>query len=160
MTNTSTDAETSQINSSSNSISGPSGPVHRRINKFEGTGPAGRVSRSDMRNWSNRLHRTQPRDLFKHTKIPYKTIFISILFFIIGSIFMFLGIEDYLEVGGFSSGDRPGQEPYEKLILGSILFIPGSFHTFIALMACLNKEGYSYHDVSSFERENFWDDDI
>ena len=73
---------------------------------------------------------------------------------------MFLGIEDFIEVGGFTSSSRPGQEPYEKLILGAILFIPGSFHTFIAMMACLDKEGYSYQDVSTFEAEHFWDDDI
>ena len=44
MTNTSTEAETSQINSSS--PSGPSGPVQRRgnkVNKFEGSGAGGRV---------------------------------------------------------------------------------------------------------------------
>ena len=98
--------------------------------------------------------------MYKHTKIPYKTIAISVLFFIVGTIFLWMGIEDYIEVGGFTSSSRPGQEPYEKLLLGSILFIPGSFHTFIAMMACLNKEGYSYQDVSSFESETFWDDDF
>ena len=118
------------------------------------------MQRSDMRNWSNRLHRTQPPHLYKHTKIPYKTIAVSILFFIIGSIFLFLGIEDYIETGALTSSSRPGQEPYEKLILGAILFIPGSFHSFIAMMACLNKEGYSYQDVSTFEPDNFWDDDF
>ena len=101
-----------------------------------------------------------PANLYDHKKVPYKTIFVSVLFFIIGTIFLYLGIEDYMEVGGFSSDSRPGQEPYEKLILGSILFIPGSFHTFIAIMACLNKDGYSYQDVSTFESESFWDDDI
>ena len=111
MTNTSTEAETSQINSSSRSPSGPSGPVQRRgtkVNRFEGSGSGGRVQRNDLRIWSNRLHRTTPSDLYKHTKIPYKTILVSILFFIIGTIFLVMGIDDYREVGGFCSDSRPG----------------------------------------------------
>ena len=74
-------------------------------------------------------------------------------------MFTVMGIQDYLEVGGFTSNSRPGQEPYEKLLLGGILFIPGSYHTFIAIMACLNKEGYSYNDVATFESEDYWDGD-
>ena len=31
----------------------------------------------------------------------------SILFFIIGTTFLFLGMQDYMEVGGFSSNSRP-----------------------------------------------------
>ena len=64
-----------------------------------------------------------------------------------------------MDIGSFSSNSRPGQEPYEKLLLGAILFIPGSYHTVIAIMACLNKEGYSYNDVATFESEDYWDGD-
>lgn len=44
--------------------------------------------------------------------------------------------------------EAQGAQPYELLILGFLLFIPGSYHTWIAIMACCEREGYNYSDVS------------
>lgn len=54
---------------------------------------------------------------------------------------------------------RPAQ-PYELLILGFLLFIPGSYHTWIAFMACCEREGYTYDDVSQFESDDWHNEDF
>ena len=61
--------------------------------------------------------------------------------------------------GGPPVDARPAQ-PYELLILGFLLFIPGSYHTWIALMACCERQGYSYNDVSQFESDDWHNDDF
>jgi hypothetical protein len=57
--------------------------------------------------------------------VPWKTIFVSFLFFIGGLVFLSLGFIEWAETS-FS-------DSYEKLILGSILFIPGVYHTVLAI---------------------------
>jgi len=71
------------------------------------------------------LHRCAPENKYFKAKIPWRTIFISFLFFIGGVIFYAIGINELL-ANGISNA-------YEKLILGSILFIPGSYHTVLAI---------------------------
>ena len=47
----------------------------------------------------------------------------------------------------------------EYFLLGGLLFIPGSYHTFLTIMTWLNREGYTYEDVSAFEDDKFFDDE-
>ena len=67
------------------------------------------------------------------------------MFFILGSVFLFLGINKFLEEGIANS--------YEFLLLGSILFIPGSYHSFIAWMAFRQIEGYTFDQVAVFDED-------
>ena len=52
-----------------------------------------------MKVWSRQLHRTTPRNLFKHTKVPYKTIFMSILFFVLGTYFFTKAFHEWMGYG-------------------------------------------------------------
>ena len=93
-----------------------------------------------------------PPDLFAHFKIPYRTILVSIVFFMLGTYFLIDGIYDSLH--GPDTNKQPkknafGEEakevqPYEKILLGLLLFIPGSYHTAIAILACFGLDGYTY----------------
>lgn len=144
------------------------------VKPFRGTGPNGQLMRDDLKAWSRQLHRTQPKNIFKHTKIPYKTIAVSILFFVMGTYFFYRAFDEWTN-GGTDDGtggvvetryssdsppveSRPAQ-PYEFMILGFLLFIPGSYHTWIALMACCETPGYTYNDVSQFESDNWHNED-
>jgi hypothetical protein len=83
--------------------------------------------------------------------VPWKTIFVSFLFFIGGLVFLSLGFIEWAE-SSFS-------DAYEKLILGSILFIPGVYHTVLAIQALRGIEGWGYENLTVFENENFFNDD-
>ena len=56
--------------------------------------------------------------------------------------------------------EATGAQPYELMILGFLLFIPGSYHTWIAMMACCEREGYNYNDVSQFESDEWHNEDF
>ncbi len=80
-----------------------------------------------MQAYSRWLHRNAPPNRYLRVKVPYKTIAMAVIFFIVGTIMLYLGICTMMEQGTWS------QEAWEKLVLGGILFIPGSFHTFLAI---------------------------
>ena len=73
------------------------------------------------------------------------------LFLVLGTIFLTWGVHETLEEG-FSTS-------YEKLLLGLILFIPGSYHSFIACMALRGVQGYNYDNLTTFESDDFFNDD-
>ena len=65
------------------------------------------------------------------------TFFIAFVFLVVGTLFLFLGLEEMYTTGSIT-------ESYEKILLGLIMFIPGSYHTFLAFMACRNVRGWDY----------------
>ena len=73
------------------------------------------------------------------------------MFFIVGIIFLTLGITKTLDEGLYQS--------YELLLLGAMLFIPGSYHTFIAVQAFRKVPGYTYEEVTVMEGEAYFYDD-
>ena len=96
--------------------------------------------------------------MFKRTKIPYRTIAACILFFIVGSYFVWQGISNYVNDVRPTynvDGERIGAEPWELIVLGMLMFIPGSYHVFVALMACCEQPGYTYKDVSAYETDEW-----
>ena len=101
--------------------------------------------------YSRYLHNKVPPNLYFKQKIPWKTILIALLFFVVGTIFLVWGAQETFEVGLSTS--------YEKLLLGAILFIPGSYHSFIAFMALRKVPGYNYDNLTTFESENFFNED-
>ncbi len=91
-------------------------------------------------------HKKLRKNIFYRQRIPWKTILLSFLFFIGGTIFLLLFFEKWNREGFTSS--------YEFLLLGMIMFIPGSYHTFIAYMAYRRKEGYSFSMVSALDDDD------
>ena len=85
-------------------------------------------------------------------KIPYKTILVAAIFFIVGTILLYFGVLEAL-------ADGVTQEAIEKLVLGGILFIPGSFHSFLAFQALRGVEGWDYEHLTVFENEKYFEDD-
>ena len=102
--------------------------------------------------WSRELHAKTRVNLFFVEKIPYKTIMVAFLFFVIGTIFLYLGLFELYQTGSIA-------ESYEKILLGMILFIPGSYHSALAFMACRKVEGWNYDELTTFEDESFHDRD-
>ena len=84
------------------------------------------MTRETVQAYSRWLHHNTPPNRYFKVKIPWKTILIAFVFFIIGSILLYVGINEILSRGNDT-------EAWEKIILGAILFIPGSFHTFLAI---------------------------
>ena len=109
------------------------------------------LTKDKLAAYSRYLHNKVPPNLYFRVKIPWKTIFIAFVFLVVGTVFLCWGLSEFLELGI--------QESYEKFLLGFILFIPGSYHTFIAAMALLGRPGYDYQNLTTFESENFFDDD-
>ena len=109
------------------------------------------MQREQLSAWSKWLHRNAPQNIYYRQKVPWKTIFVSFLFFIGGLVFLSLGFIEWAE-SSFS-------DAYEKLILGSILFIPGVYHTVLAIQALRGIEGWGYENLTVFENENFFNDD-
>ena len=83
--------------------------------------------------------------------MPYRTILAAFIFFIIGTALILWGLIEWSEKGI--------GEAYEKLLLGALLFIPGSFHTFLAVMAATGQEGYNYEHLTTFEGDDFFNED-
>ena len=83
------------------------------------------LNRETIQAYSRWLHRNEPPNHYFRVKVPYKTILIAFVFFIVGTILLYLGITEALEDGE--------SQAYEKIMLGAILFIPGSFHSFLAV---------------------------
>mmetsp|Transcript_23954 Transcript_23954/g.23623 ORF Transcript_23954/g.23623 Transcript_23954/m.23623 type:complete len:115 (+) Transcript_23954:11-355(+) len=112
------------------------------------------MTMDQLRLWSRKLHNKAPSNPYYQEKIPKKTILLSFIFFVVGSIFLYLGVDRVLNpVEGEGEAS-----PWEFFILGFILFIPGSYHTFIALMACRKVEGYTYDQVCVFDEDYGHDD--
>ena len=106
---------------------------------FRGTGPQGSLVREDMATWSRSLHRYAPKNLFKITMVPYKTIAMSIFLFAMGTYFLIRGFNSIGQEPTYNdSGERMGPAAYEIIILGLLLFIPGSYHTVVAMLAYAN----------------------
>jgi hypothetical protein len=57
--------------------------------------------------------------------VPWKTIVVAFLFFIVGTAFLLWGTYDFYEFGL--------NWAYEKWIVGTLLFVPGAYHTVIAI---------------------------
>ena len=109
------------------------------------------LSRETVQAYSRWLHRNTPSNHYFRVKIPYKTILIAFIFLCVGSVLLWLGINELLETGA--------TEAWEKIILGSILFIPGSFHSFLAFMAIKGVDGYDYEHLTVFENDKFFEED-
>ncbi len=82
-------------------------------------------TREELTVWSRMLHRRGPRNLYYKIKIPWKTILVAFIFFVLGSAFLIWGAHE-CQTSGIGAA-------YEKIILGLILFIPGSYHTFLTI---------------------------
>lgn len=102
-------------------------------------------TREELTVWSRILHRRGPRNLYYRVKIPWKTILVAFIFFVLGSFFLGWGA---LECQSNGIGAA-----YEKIILGLILFIPGSYHTFLAIQAFRGVPGWNYDNLTTFENE-------
>lgn len=98
------------------------------------------------------MHRKGKPNPFHFDKIPYKTIIIATVFFVVGTFFLCWGVHELHSTGSIA-------ESYEKMLLGMIMFIPGSYHTFMAIMACKGEEGYTYRELGTFEDDEFFHDD-
>ena len=83
------------------------------------------LNRESVQAYSRWLHRNTPENHYFKVKIPWKTILIAFVFFIVGTILLYIGFSEMVVNGNTS-------EVWEKIILGLILFIPGSFHTVLA----------------------------
>ena len=124
-------------------------PTNRRQTRTSFPAP---VQRHQLNAWSRELHSKSRTNLFFYEKVPYKTIAMALLFFVVGTLFLWLGIMDLHSTGSIS-------ESYEKILLGLIMFIPGSYHTVLAFMACRKADGWNYKDLHTFENEDFFKDD-
>ena len=84
-----------------------------------------------------------------------------------GTLFLYLGISDFVyppdpnapRQTGPNGEELVGPAAWEKLMLGFIMFIPGSYHSFLAFMTWIGQDDYSYHDVSTFENDDFFHDE-
>ena len=83
------------------------------------------MNRETVQAYSRWLHRNTPENRYFRVKIPWRTICVAFLFLIVGTILLYVGINELM------SGD--GSEAWEKVVLGGLLFIPGSFHSFLAV---------------------------
>ena len=99
----------------------------------------------ELRNYGRVLHRRQPKDLFNKQPIPWRTILLCLVFFILGSLFLFLGI--------FKWTKTSLSESYEYLLLGLIMFIPGSYHTVILIQILRGVDGYSYDMIDMLDQD-------
>ena len=86
------------------------------------------------------------------------------MFFVVGSIMLYIGIMEYLypelSVAKTSKYTQESMAaPLEKMLLGLILFIPGSYHTVAAFMAWQRLADFTYDDVSAFESDDWHDKD-
>lgn len=136
-------------------------PTRRRVNsssdeETDETLPEGSFprieNREQLNTWSRVLHRSNPSNPYRRVKIPWRTILVSILFFIVGSLFLAWGVHDYQY--------KSGAEAAEKIGLGLILFIPGSYHTVLAIQALRGVEGWDFENLTVFENEKFFEDDF
>lgn len=87
-------------------------------------------------------------DLFKRIKIPYRTILVAFIFFVIGTFFLFWGAYDLMH--------NTLGEASEKLAIGAILFIPGSYHSVLAFQALRGAAGWDYEHLTIFENDQFF----
>ena len=83
------------------------------------------LTRETVQAYSRWLHQNTPENCYFKIKVPWKTILIAFVFFIVGTILLYIGFSEMAANGNTT-------EVWEKIILGLILFIPGSFHTFLA----------------------------
>lgn len=102
-------------------------------------------TREELTAWSRLLHRRGPRNLYYRIKIPWKTILVAFIFFVLGSFFLIWGAQECHNNGIGAA--------YEKIILGLILFIPGSYHTFLTVQAFRGVPGWNYDNLTTFENE-------
>ncbi|CAI2384454.1 unnamed protein product [Moneuplotes crassus] len=99
----------------------------------------------EFRNYSRKLHKKQPKNYFFKQKIPWKTIIACIIFFILGSLFLGIGIHKWVLTSL--------SECYEFLLLGLIMFIPGSYHTFLLIQILRGVPEYTYDLLDVFDQE-------
>ena len=110
------------------------------------------MNRETVQQYSRWLHNNAPPNRYFSIKIPYKTICIAFVFLVVGSIMLWLGIQEMLATGSAT-------EAWEKIVLGLILFIPGSFHTFLAFQALRGIPGFDYEHLTVFENDKFFEED-
>ena len=110
------------------------------------------MTRETVQAYSRWLHHNTPPNRYFRVKIPWKTIVIAFVFFVVGTALLWWGIHELLLKGNET-------ECWEKIILGAILFIPGSFHTFLAVQALRGAEGYDYEHLTVFENDKFFEED-
>ena len=77
--------------------------------------------------------------------IPWRTILVSFLFFVSGSLFLLFGVKDWYH------GDY--QQFLEKVLIGMILFIPGVYHTYLAVQAFRGLGDFG--DLTAFEPQSY-----
>ncbi|KAL1924606.1 uncharacterized protein VTP21DRAFT_4260 [Calcarisporiella thermophila] len=80
--------------------------------------------------------------------IPWKSIYLAVFLFMIGSLGVTLGALIYVGIIAQSAQDSG----LPLLILGSLCFIPGSYYTYIAYYAYKGYEGYDFSQIPD------WDD--
>ena len=94
--------------------------------KFVSRAPFKRpLTKENIAEYSRWLHQNAPVNRYLKNKVPWRTILVSILFLVIGTILLTIGINEMIESGSVT-------QSWEKILLGVILFIPGSFHSFLA----------------------------
>lgn len=89
-------------------------------------------------------------DQFEDTtpvKIPVKSIFVAVVLFLVGSVFLTLGslmLAGVISEGGGSFRAMP------LMVIGSIVFIPGAYNVRTAYYAWKGYHGYSFADIAGF----------
>ena len=121
----------------------------KRVTKFPEQRP---LNRETVQAYSRWLHRNTPLNRYFRVKVPWKTIAIAFLFLCVGTVLLYIGINELLTTGTET-------EAWEKVVLGAMLFIPGSFHSFLAVQALRGVPGYDYEHLTVFENEKFFEED-
>lgn len=79
-------------------------------------------------------------------QLPMKTTIVSLLLFIIGFIFLVLGIIFHNQ-GRLAHSDQG----YSLIVIGLVLFIPGCYACFVLLGTLLGWQGFSYTQIPSYD---------
>lgn len=79
-------------------------------------------------------------------KVPVRSIVISCILFLIGSILITIGA---LLLSGHID-TKYSDRTWPVLVLGCITFIPGAYHFRIAVWAYFKYPGYSFDDIPSY----------
>ncbi|KAL7066027.1 hypothetical protein ACR3K2_35200 [Cryptosporidium serpentis] len=84
----------------------------------------------------------EPRKPLRQKPKPWKLIAIALLLFLLGGIFLTIGINSLI------SGNI--NESIPSLVIGSLCFIPGSYHVFIIIQTLRNVPDYSLDIFDSY----------
>ncbi|XP_071476238.1 transmembrane protein 230-like [Diadema setosum] len=83
----------------------------------------------------------------KPPKIPWRSIGVAIILFIMGTVLLTVGALLFTGVIPNDNEDRL----WPIMILGVLLFIPGAYHVRLAFYAYRGYKGYSFEDIPDYD---------